>query len=213
LTDISLPVEEQFQGPQQQRRADALGMWLFLSSEAMMFGAFFLALIFYRVSHPEASREASEHLAWMYGGSNTAVLLTSSFTMAVAVGAARHARERWVWRCLVLTAAIGVVFLLIKGFEYRHDFEDGIKPGLLPSEPLHYPAAQLIVNLYYVSTALHALHLSIGILLVAGLAWRVAKRQLSFPERTVTVEMIALYWNFVDVVWMFLFAILYLWGR
>jgi cytochrome c oxidase subunit 3 len=207
------PIAEQFHGAEQQRTADSLGMWLFLVSEVMLFGGFFMTLMFYRAGYPEAAREASLHFSWKLGGLNTAVLLTSSFTMAAAVAAARHGLRRWAVRCLLATAALGVAFLVIKGIEYGVDIHDGLLPGPAPSEPLKNPAAQIIVNLYYVSTALHGLHLFGGVVMVSGLAWRIERGRAPLPERAVTVEMMGLYWHFVDVVWVFLYPTLYLLGR
>jgi cytochrome c oxidase subunit III len=204
------PIAEQFREAEQQRTADALGMWLFLVSEVMLFGGFFMTLMFYRLGHSEAAKEASEHFSWQLGGLNTAILLTSSFTMAAAVAAARHGIARWAERSLVATAALGIAFLIIKGFEYRLDITDGLLPGPAPSAPLGNPAAQIVVNLYYVSTGLHAFHLLGGIAMVSGLAWRIARGRAPVPERAVTVEMMGLYWHFVDVVWVFLYPLLYL---
>lgn len=207
------PVVEQFREAEQQRAADSLGMWLFLVSEVMLFGGFFMTLMFYRIGHPEAAREATLHFSWELGGLNTAVLLTSSFTMAAAVAAARHGLGRWAVRCLLATVAFGVAFLVIKGIEYGVDIDGGLLPGPAPSAPLKNPAAQIIVNLYYVSTGLHALHLFGGIAMVSGLAWRIERGRAPLPERAVTVEMMGLYWHFVDVVWIFLYPTLYLLGR
>ena len=207
------PIAEQFREAEQQRTADSLGMWLFLVSEVMLFSGLFMTLIFYRVGYPEAAKEASVHFSWQLGGINTAVLLTSSFTMAAAVAAARHGLSRWAVRCLLATVAFGIVFLIVKGIEYGVDIDGGLLPGSAPSEPLKHPAAQIIVNLYYVSTALHALHLFSGIVMVSGLAWRIDRDRALLPERAVTVEMMGLYWHFVDVVWVFLYPTLYLLGR
>jgi cytochrome c oxidase subunit III len=207
------PIAEQFREAEQQRTADSLGMWLFLVSEVMLFGGFFMTLIFYRLGYPDAAKEASTHFSWQLGGINTAVLLTSSFTMAAAVAAARLGLSRWAARCLAATVALGIAFLAIKGFEYRIDITDGLLPGPAPSAPLKNAAAQIIVNLYYVSTGLHAVHLLGGIAMVSGLVWRIARGRTRLPERAVTVEMMGLYWHFVDVVWVFLYPTLYLLGR
>jgi cytochrome c oxidase subunit III len=207
------PLAEQFVDSEQQRVADSLGMWAFLGSEIMLFGGFFFALMFYRLGFPEAGQEASQHFSWKLGGINTAVLLTSSLTMAIAVVTARYGNVRWALRSLLATAVLGFVFLAVKAAEYKLDFSDGIVPSSSLGESLKQPASQIIVNLYYVSTAIHALHLLGGIFLISLLVWRTVRRRLPLPERAITVEMVGLYWHFVDVVWVFLYPTLYLLGR
>jgi cytochrome c oxidase subunit 3 len=207
------PIAAQFDDAEQQRLADSLCMWIFLASEIMLFGAFFFALMFYRMGFPDAGQEASQHFSWKLGGINTAVLLTSSLTMAIAVEAARYGNSRCARRSLLTTALLGVVFLAIKTLEYRLDFNEGIVPGPAASETLRHPAAQIIVNLYYVSTGIHALHLAGGIALLSLILWRASTGRMSFPQRAVSVEMTGLYWHFVDVVWIFLYPLLYLLGH
>lgn len=207
-----MPVAEQFHDFEQQQEADSLGMWLFLGTEIMLFGGVFLILIVYRLLHPAGMKEAARHLHMLLGGANTAVLLTSSLTMAMAVVAARRGLRTAVLRALSATVVLGIVFLVIKGVEYGMECHDGIVPGMNVPSSLQ-PSATLILNLYFVSTGLHALHLLIGIAIVSGLALRVLAHRLPLPQRRMTVEVAGLYWHLVDVIWIFLYPALYLIGR
>lgn len=197
----------QFGGKLQRLHADTLGMWLFLATEVMMFGGLFLAIAAYRWLHPEAAREAARHLHMLIGAGNTAVLLTSSFTMALAHAADAAGARREARIALAVTAALGLTFLAVKAFEYSLEIRDGVLPGL-SSAVLRDPQALLFINLYYVTTGLHAVHLTIGVLWAAGLAVR--GRVLESGLKT---GLAGLYWHFVDVVWVFLYPVLYLVGR
>jgi cytochrome c oxidase subunit 3 len=205
-----LTVHEQFREPAQQRGADFLGMYLFLATEMMLFGGFFAAVYVYRVLHPEAVQAAAQHLKIWLGGLNTAVLLTSSLCVALAVAAARTGASRAALRRLLLTAGLGVVFVAVKGFEYYLEYAEGLMPRVGPPSPLEDPASRLFINLYFVGTGIHAVHLTVGILLVLGLSLRIARGWTRLPERTVTVEMVGLYWHLVDVIWVFIYPALYL---
>jgi cytochrome c oxidase subunit III len=203
----------QFDGLGQQRRAVELGMWLFLAQEVMFFGGLFLAYTFYRTRYHNAFIEAGHHLDVRLGTVNTVVLITSSLTMALAVRAA-HAGKRAATRNLVVaTMLLGLVFLGIKGFEYYHKFTEHLIPG--PSFAYHgqHPlGAQIFYLLYFTMTGMHALHMIIGEgVMIALLRWN-ARGGVSaaYPSR---VEAVGLYWHFVDIVWIFLFPLLYLISR
>jgi cytochrome c oxidase subunit 3 len=213
MPSAETPVAEQFHDFEQQREADFLGMWLFLGTEIMLFGGVFLTLIVYRILHPAGVKEAAGHLHMFLGGANTAVLLTSSLTMAIAVIAAKRGLRTVVLRGLIATAVLGVVFIVIKGLEYGMEFREGLVPGMSVPSSLHEASAALFLNLYYASTALHALHLLIGIAIVSGLVLRLLIHRLPLPRRRMTVEVVGLYWHLVDVVWIFLYPALYLIGR
>jgi cytochrome c oxidase subunit 3 len=144
------------------------------------------------------------------GSANTAVLLTSSLLVALAVTLAKAGKSRPVAALLALSAALGVVFLIIKGCEYRLEYLDGLMPGIGPPSPLGNHPATLIISLYFVATALHAVHVSVGVVLLAGTATGVASKHLKLPARATTVELTGLYWHLVDVIWVFLFPLLYL---
>jgi cytochrome c oxidase subunit 3 len=186
-----------------------MGLWLFVATELMLFSGLFLGLAVYRVVYPAAAEEASDHLHLWIGGANTAVLLTSSLAMALAVVAARAGRPRPATLWLLATAALGLLFLALKGYEYRSEYSEGLMPGVGPAFPLEGPA-ELFFNLYFVATGLHAAHLTIGILAVALFAWRTRSRRLPLPEHATQIEGLGIYWHFVDVVWVFLYPVLYL---
>lgn len=203
-------VAPQFDDLEQQQGADALGMWIFLCTEVMLFGVLFLGYTVYRLRFPEAFSVASERTDLVLGTLNTAVLLTSSFCMALALHAAKagHRRATALW--LLLTALLGAGFLGIKALEYRQDFLAHLVPG--PGFAISGEAsvgAQMFYVLYYLMTGLHALHLTIGAGLVTVLAVMAGRGRFS-AERHVPIALGGLYWHFVDVVWIFLFPILYL---
>ncbi|WP_210204599.1 cytochrome c oxidase subunit 3 [Microvirga sp. 17 mud 1-3] len=196
--------------PAQQREADLLGMYIFLVTEIMLFGGFLTAVYVVRVLHPEEASSAAKHLNLWLGSLNTAVLLTSSLAMALAVQLSREGKFRATSAWLCLTVALGLVFLAIKSVEYYQEYAEGLMPLSDGMRPLSKPGEQLFFNFYLVGTGLHALHLTIGIILVSGLAWRVARSETPLPRRAVTVEIVGLYWHLVDVVWVFIYPIFYL---
>ena len=189
----------------QQRDTAALGTWVFLATELMFFGPLFFAYVYGRMHHPEAFAIASRHTHVWLGVANTAVLLTSSLTMALAVRAANDGMRRALPWLLAVTAALGAAFLVIKGFEYHKEWEEALVPQFrFVFSGEHAPAVELFYYLYFLMTGLHALHLSIGIGLVCWFAVR--------PHPT-AVEMTGLYWHFVDIIWIFLFPLIYLLER
>lgn len=206
-------VAEQFQSLEQQKDADTLGMWLFLATEIMFFGGLFLAYTVYRVMYPEAWAEASGHTSFVIGTINTFVLLTSSLTVVLGLDAATRGRQRKLILFLILTIILGLTFLLLKGFEYYHHYQEGLVPGPgFKFEPAYARAALLFMCLYFAMTGLHALHMIVGLGLMGFLlirAWRSCIR----PEFPAHVEIIGLYWHFVDIVWIFLYPLLYLVDR
>lgn len=203
----------QFAAPEQQRQAASIGMWIFLATELMLFGGVFLSIAYYRVLDREAVREAAGHLDMWLGGLNTGVLLTSSLAMASAVAAARAGRRRPMVVLLWVTALLGLAFLSVKGLEYWKEYHDGLMPHVGPPSPLKLPGAKLYMNIYFTGTALHALHLTIGVVSVVCLALATAYGRIRLPERQIVVENLGLYWHLVDVVWIFLYPGLYLAGR
>jgi cytochrome c oxidase subunit 3 len=206
-------VAEQFVAPDQQRLADHLGMWVFLGTEVMLFGGLFMTILVYRVLYGPAIKEASDHLHLWLAGGNTAILLTSSLFMAVAVTAARAGMRRHVLPALLITIVLGVAFLVVKGIEYALEYGEGLIPHLGPSSPIGHPAAKLFLNLYFIGTGLHAVHLTIGIVLLAVISLRIAGRRWDPVRRHIVLETSGLYWHFVDVVWVFLYPAFYLIGR
>ncbi|RZI44023.1 cytochrome c oxidase subunit 3 family protein [Herbaspirillum sp. HC18] len=210
---MSAELAEQFDTPAQQGQAGVLGMWIFLATELMFFGPLFFGYVYGRVHYPEGFAAASRHTSVLLGTINTAVLLTSSLLMAMAVEA-RKAGTRSAGRLLLAVAALGIVFLVIKGVEYRHEWQEHLFPaaGFSFPEAPHAGAARMFYFLYFAMTGLHALHLVIGISLVGTFGLALGKNALRFAE-TGRVEIAGLYWHFVDVIWIFLYPILYLVGR
>ena len=226
-----------FEDLDQQHAAASLGMWIFLGTELMVFSGLFLAYAVYRTLYPDAFAAGSNQLNVWYGGVNTLVLLTSSLTMALAVHATQIGRQRDLVLYLVLTAALGTAFLVIKGFEYHEDYEQRLVPRLAfddeewranspeierrpperlqasnPHEAQMFPErVQLFFMCYYIMTGLHALHLIIGIVILVIQAV-LAGRGWFPPAYYAPVEIAGLYWHFVDVVWIFLLPLLYLIG-
>lgn len=195
-----------------QTEGATFGIWLFLASEMLFFGALILTYAVMRIDHPAAFAAAGRETNLVFGTLNTAILLTSSLTMAVASLAAKAEEDlrRLVIVCLALTAALGLAFMVVKGLEYREDIEKSLVPG--PNFPLLQAPAQIFFALYWLMTGVHALHLSVGIVLVGRLAllgWRGRLEMRRSPE----VEVTGLYWHLVDVVWVFLYPIFYLPGR
>ncbi len=204
---------------EQQREAGSIGMWVFLVTEIMFFGGLFLAYLLYRYKFPGGFVAGSNHLDWKLGAINTVVLICSSLTMALAVYSTQVGRPRRTQIIfLLLTMALGATFLVIKGFEYAEKFRDHLFPSTGFRWEGHLPpgvstqSVQMFYWIYFAMTGLHALHMIIGLgimtYLVIG-AWR----GRFTPEYHAPVEISGLYWHFVDIVWIFLFPLLYLLGR
>jgi cytochrome c oxidase subunit 3 len=195
----------------QQTHAARLGMWGFLGSELLFFGALFVLYAGYRAEYTEEFRAAAQHTDLWLGSANTVILITASFLVALAVvgvrigGSAR--RAAWL---LVVAAVLGVVFMVLKGLEYAHHFRDGIYPGTYYHfATLPQDGAKLFFTLYYMMTGLHALHVLAGIVLLLALAWWTHRGRYSEGWHT-PLELGGLYWHLVDVVWIFLWPIFYL---
>jgi cytochrome c oxidase subunit 3 len=203
----------QFETLEQQRDADTLGMWTFLATEVLFFGGLIMCYTFGRFSFPDAFEAASHHLYVAYGGPNTAILLCSSFTMALAVRAAQLGRRNALVGFLIATILFGLGFLVVKGFEYHTDYVE----QLVPRWHFHWDGAEaehaeLFFWLYFVLTGLHALHVTIGVgilTVITILGWR----GKITAENHMPAEITGLYWHFVDIVWVFLFPLLYLIGH
>ncbi|WP_437201403.1 cytochrome c oxidase subunit 3 family protein [Planctomicrobium sp. SH664] len=212
----------QFDDLQQQRLAATLGMWSFLVTEIMFFGAMFLGYAVYRFWYPEAWDLASRHLDLVPGTINTIVLLASSLTMALAVHWSKHDDAPRTQKFLLATIGLAFVFLLIKAYEYHHKWADHLVPGPyfkwhgstdLHGHPIANPEAlQLFYSFYFVMTSWHAIHMVIGICILALLWWQ-SRRGKFHQGYNVSIENTGLYWHFVDIVWVFLFPLLYLIDR
>ena len=200
-----------FETMEQQQEAATLGMWIFLVTEVMFFGGLFMAYLLYRTLYPEAWLAGSHELNEVLGGINTVVLICSSLTMALAVRAAQVGSRNGQIVNLILTIIFGVTFLVVKYFEYAAKFEHHLVPGA-HFDPARDPAQQLYFSLYFMMTGVHALHMVVGVILmliILRMAW---KGQFG-PGYFAPVEISGLYWHFVDIVWIFLFPLLYLIGK
>jgi cytochrome c oxidase subunit 3 len=212
VPDAALPVAAHFADAPQQRDAATLGMWVFLATEMLFFGVLFFAYAIGRMLHPEAFAAASRHTNLVLGTANTAILLTSSLTMALAVRAAGLRAPRSATWLLVATASLGVVFVCIKLTEYALDWHERLVPVLnFAFDPVHARGAELFFWLYFATTGAHMAHLLVGIGIVAVFASRTAR--WTSARLPVQIEIAGLYWHFVDVVWIFLYPCLYLIAR
>jgi cytochrome c oxidase subunit 3 len=213
-------LEEQYHDLEQQSEVANLGMWLFLATEIMFFGALFLIFGIYHSMYPLAFETASERLNWQVGAINTLVLLVSSFTMVMSVHWARLGSNRRLMVYLLLTALLGTAFLVLKGYEYYTDYQDMLIPGWRFDDQewlnagLAYrqiPEVKLFLAMYWITTIIHAFHLTIGIAAALILAWLASRKQFTRDYFT-PVDVVGLYWHFVDIVWIFLLPMLYLLG-
>jgi cytochrome c oxidase subunit 3 len=213
MNEAASLVAEQFDDLEQQHEADKLGMWVFLATEVLFFGGLFLTYTVYRYLYPSVFAAASRHTEVILGGANTAILLFSSTLMALAVRAAQLTRRKPLIWLLLGTAFLGIVFMVVKGVEYHKDFVDHLVPGTaFQWHEANPQAAEIFFWLYFAMTGLHAIHVTIGIvlmLLLALLAWRGKFQNGNYMP----VEIAGLYWHFVDIVWVFLFPLLYLAGH
>ena len=213
-------LSQQFDDVDQQSEASTLGMWLFLATEVMFFGGLLTAYAVYRTTAPKEIALASKELNVALGCLNTVVLLTSSLTMALAVRSSQLRARRELVRWLVLTMVLGAAFLGIKAIEWTNDYHEDLIPGLnfqvpekersrVEQEGLEPGKMELFFVLYFFMTGLHAIHLIIGIVLVGVMAWLSWRGWFSGGGAT-QIEVTGLYWHFIDIVWVFLYPLLYL---
>ena len=230
----------QFEDMEQQKEAGSIGMWVFLVQEVMFFGGLFMAYIFYRLNYPKAFAAGSNHLNVKMGAINTIVLIVSSVTMALAVYYAQRGAKNLLKLFIVLTMMFGSVFLVVKYFEYQEKYEHHLVPLNIPgtyefkwdpegeteiahdqtlkslasaTEQQNWPRrVQSFFFIYFAMTGLHALHMIVGLGIMAWLLYGAFKGQYDEYFNS-PVEIAGLYWHFVDLVWIFLFPLLYLTGR
>ena len=215
-------VAHQFDDLAQQKEAGILGMWSFLATEIMFFGGALLAYAVYRNHYHYAFAAASNLEIWWVGLINTFVLLASSMTVVLAVHAAQHGDNRRCFNWVIWTMVFGTVFLVVKAFEYHHLWEERLIPGVAdfgrpaghaPLFPPHLERpAQLFFSFYFALTGVHALHMVVGLGIMTYIAW-LAKRNEFEPDYYNPMEIAGLYWHFVDIVWIFLYPLLYLVDR
>lgn len=204
---------EQFDSLEQQQNAASLGMWLFLATEVLFFGGLFLSYIVYRTAYPTIFEQAGKKLNLTIGTLNTAVLLISSYFMAQAVHFAQTNRTLRSAGFLAVTWVLGFTFLCLKAYEYFDDIKRHIVPGVsVGYTGLHPEVARMFYFIYYAMTGLHALHLIIGLGVVAVIFLRTQRNEFS-SEYYSPIEVAGLYWHFIDIVWIFLYPLLYLMDR
>lgn len=202
----------QFEDMEQQVESYTVGMWVFLVTEVMFFGGLFAAYIVYRGLYAEGFVEAHELLSVFWGGVNTAVLLTSSLTMALAVRAAmlKNWRTQFWFLCITVLCALG--FMAIKAVEYTEKFRHHVVPGPnFDATQFEHPGTQIFFALYFAMTGLHGIHVLVGIIVISILivrTWVNRNKDMDYMP----IEMTGLYWHFVDLVWIFLYPLLYLIG-
>jgi cytochrome c oxidase subunit 3 len=193
-----------------QRESALFGMWIFLATEVLFFGGMFTAYMVYHYSHWQAFQEAGAHQEWYLGCLNTVVLLTSGFTMALAVEFARQGKRGWLLFLFAITWILGAAFLGIEGYEYHSKFVEHLVPGtafhFTGSDP---SSSELFFVLYFTMTGMHMFHMFIGLMLIlyfSGWTW-FSPRAVLTPN---PFEVLGLYWAFVDIVWLFLYPLFYL---
>jgi len=205
---------EQFEDHVQQRVASTLGMWVFLANEILFFGTLFVGFYVLRQFWTADFVEGAKELKWWIGGINTAVLLISSYVMAMAVHAAHEGQNRKIFHRLLITAALGILFLLFKAGEYGIDYHEHLIPAwnytrAIPDGGTRGEHVELFIVIYFITTALHALHVLIGVILLLVLAIPASRGRFT-PKYHNFVDGVGLYWHFVDLVWIFLYPTLYL---
>ena len=199
-----------FETIEKQDHAVRLGMWLFLGTEVLLFAGLFLGYTVYRHFYHQTFHEASRTLDLTLGTLNTVVLITSSFTVAMGFHAIKQGKNKLCAALLAVTIIFALTFLVVKGFEYHHKFAEGALPGkFYHFSEVTGPGANLFFTVYFLATGLHAFHVIVGMSILAWLMVRVIKGRYS-ASYYVPVELGGLYWHLVDLVWIFLFPLLYL---
>lgn len=201
-----------FSTSEQQRDSAKLGLWIFLVTEILLFGGLFVAYAVYRAWNPDMFYNAHKALDLTLGTVNTIILISSSLTMALAIRSIQLDRKEVSWYFLLATFALALAFLVIKYFEYSHK----IHLGQLPGKFYTYTGIEghnphIFFTIYFTMTGLHALHILGGMSVIGWIAFKMSKNQYSAHYYT-PVELAGLYWHFVDLVWIYLFPLLYLIG-
>ncbi len=203
---------------EQQREAGTIGMWIFLLTELMFFGGMFLVYAIFRTTYPAGFEQGSHLLSVKLGGLNTVVLIVSSVTMAMAVYYSQIGEKKKLVGALSITLVLGLAFLVVKYFEYREKFEHHLFPamGFYAPDASHlatqyHQQVRVFLWIYFAMTGLHALHMIIGAGMLLVLILMAQKGRFTTSYNS-PVEICGLYWHFVDIVWIFLFPLLYLTG-
>jgi cytochrome c oxidase subunit 3 len=213
-------LKHHFEDLGQQHACERLGIWMFLATEILFFGGLFGAYTVYRLWYPGEFELASSHLNRTIATVNTVFLITSSLTMTLAIRSAKLGDKGALIRNLLITFALGAGFMVLKGFEYAQDFEENLLPGPRFAANFRDDAVargldpgklQLFLCFYYIMTAIHGIHILVGLGCILWLVWE-ARRGTIPPENYSTVEIVSLYWHLVDAIWLFLMPLLYLAG-
>lgn len=209
MSETSAALREPWPDLARQREGVSFGVWLFIASEILFFGALFMGYTVYRTLYPEAFRIAARETEMFYAVINTVILLTSSFTMTVAVRSASAGFRRMTMACLVLTILLGLGFLAGKGMEYHDDLSKGLFPGAeFPLKPVQ---TQIFWAFYWTLTGVHAIHLSVGIGIVCVVTFLLYRDTLKIESPTFTA--VGFYWHFVDIIWITVVPLIYLLDR
>lgn len=211
---VGIEVHEQFANADQQRHAAQLGMWAWLITELLLFGGLFAIALVLHYLYPDSVRSAVRHLKFWIGATNSVVLICSSLTMSGAIVLSRLGQQRLMVRFMLATAALGSLFLVLKGYEWYQDYLEHLTP-FLASRPYALGsdhASALFVNLYFLTTALHGVHLTTGVGILLVMTRRAARP--GFLQRHQNwIEIYGLYWHFIDLIWIIVFPLLYVVGR
>jgi cytochrome c oxidase subunit 3 len=202
--------QHHFQDMRTQQHAARLGMWLFLATEILLFGGLFCAYSVYRTLYPQAWHECSKHTFRAFGLVETFDLITSSFTMVLAIHFTRIGKRKLSVFMLLLTIAMGLLFLCLHGYEYYHEYLEGALPGkYFHFEEVKATGAPMYYAVYFLMTGLHSIHVFIGAVVLAVVAWFTAKGEYD-ASYDHPLDLAGLYWHLVDLIWIFLFPLLYL---
>jgi cytochrome c oxidase subunit III len=199
-----------FTSAEEEFEACKQGMWIFMVTEVLMLGGLFVAYVLLRNMYPDMFHEAHKALSVVKGGTNTVILITSSVTMMLGVVAAQRGQNSKCVNWLAVTLLLAGAFLVVKYFEYMEKIHHGLLPGgLFTNTEITHPKAPLFFSLYFVMTGIHGLHVVIGMGLIAWIMKRAAAKEFG-PSYYTPVELVGFYWHFVDLVWIYLFPLLYL---
>lgn len=211
-THAHSPLAHHFKDMDQQFDAAKMGIWVFICTEILMFGGLFVGYILMHGLYPAMFAQGAKYCDWRYGAINTADLIISSFFMAIAVHFAQTNQRSKSISCMMVTIVCGLIFLVIHGLEYRDVWQLGLLPGhFFHFTGPHYKNLSMFFGFYFMMTGLHGLHVLVGVCLITWILIRSKRGEFS-SEYYTPVEMVGLYWHFVDIIWIFLFPLLYLVG-
>ena len=220
-TEAPPHLQEQFESPEQQEYAATLGMWCFMATEFLLIGVLFVAYLICRMRWPEAYRRGSSEMHYWLGFWETGIILTTSFLVTLALRAAKLGKNRQVVGLFAATLVLGAGFLSIKGTEWYLEYGEGLVPGhfmTIPPQEAHLPAArqhprpmqeQQFMLFYYLMTGTHAVHMTIGMVLITIMVALTLRGRFSAAYHT-PIELTGIYWHFVDLIWIMVFASVYL---